>query len=163
MIISKQGSGTPVFPYTLRHVYDSVVNLQLWINEIMKWIIWRVIKTICQDEPSPRRPRFCILVRSCVMQHIHVKIIESMSVLIRYTWLTSDDVLMGTTLQIVDWEQVPVHTGSNYVHIIDLLLTDLVLPGDVAICNDERSTDHCIVDMFSNIYKHIMNRLQSAD
>ena len=46
-----------------------------------------------------------------------------------------DDVYMGTSLQKVDWGQLPVDIMSNYMHMTDALLSDLVVPDDVVTCS----------------------------
>ena len=47
----------------------------------------------------------------------------------------SDDEYMGASLQKVDWGQLPVDIMSNYMHMTDTLLSDLVLPDDVVACS----------------------------
>ena len=75
----------------------------------------------------------------------------------------SDDVCMGASLQKIDWGQLPVDIISNYMHMTDALLSDLVLPDDVVTCSGVQWANQCHVNMISNAYECIMNCLQRAD
>ena len=75
----------------------------------------------------------------------------------------SDDEYMGASLQKVDWGQLPVDIMSNYMHMTDTLLSDLVLPDDVIACSGGKCANQCHVNMISNTYECIMKCLQRAD
>ena len=122
---------------------------------------------------------FGVLVRSCLMQHVYVSDYWSNERFIPIPNLwpfplplclntpqsvvkvqASDDVYMGTSLQMVDWGQLPVDIMSNYMHMSDSLLSDIVLPGDVVTCSGGKCTNQCHVNMISNTHDGIMNCLQ---
>ena len=75
----------------------------------------------------------------------------------------SDDEYMGVSLLKVDWGQLPVDIMSNYMHMTDTLLSDLVLPDDVVACSGGQCANRCHVNIISNTYECIMKCLQRAD